>query len=87
MSGSVNPSVQREQTAFEIIAPHGPASAATREDAAARLGVNGKTLHAWADRGFIPHIRTPTKYRLFEPAALDEFMAKMRIEPTGKLAA
>ena len=59
----------------------------TITEAAARLGVNKKTLRSWADRGFIPHIKTPTKYRLFEPAALEDFMRKMRIEPTGKLAA
>jgi excisionase family DNA binding protein len=59
----------------------------TISEAAARLGVNKKTLRAWADRGFIPHVKTPTNYRLFEPAALEEFMAKMRVEPTGKLAA
>jgi excisionase family DNA binding protein len=56
-------------------------------EAAKLLGVNVKTLRAWADRGFLPHIRTPTKYRLFERSALEEFMATMRIEPTGKLVA
>jgi excisionase family DNA binding protein len=59
----------------------------TISEAAVRLGVNKKTLRAWADRGFIRHVKTPTNYRLFEPAVLEEFMAKMRVEPTGKLAA
>jgi excisionase family DNA binding protein len=59
----------------------------TITQAAARLGVNKKTLRSWADRGYVPHIKTPTKYRLFDPAALDAFAASMRLEPTGKLAA
>jgi excisionase family DNA binding protein len=64
-----------------------PGKLLTISEAAARLGVNKKTLRAWADRGFIPHVKTPTNYRLFEPAVLEDFMAQMRVEPTGKLAA
>jgi excisionase family DNA binding protein len=59
----------------------------TIAQAAKRLGVNQKTLRSWADRGFIQHVRTPTKYRLFEPAVLAEFAESMRMGPTGKLAA
>jgi excisionase family DNA binding protein len=68
-------------------APARPEKLLTVTEAAARLGVNVKTMRAWADRGFIEHVRTPTKYRLFEPAVLEDFMRKMRVEPTGKLAA
>ena len=59
----------------------------TISEAADRLGVNKKTLRAWADKGFIEHIVTPTKYRLFEPAVLEEFAESLRVGPQGKLAA
>jgi excisionase family DNA binding protein len=71
----------------ESPATESPGKLLTIAQAAARLGVNKKTLRTWADRGYIPHVKTPTKYRLFEPAALEEFARLMRVEPTGKLAA
>jgi excisionase family DNA binding protein len=42
-------------------------------EAAERLGVNKKTLRAWADSGRIEHIKTPGGWRLFAPEALDRF--------------
>jgi excisionase family DNA binding protein len=59
----------------------------TISQAAERLGVHQKTLRAWADKGLIAHIKTPTGYRLFDPADIDQLQAEMRIEPEGKIAA
>ena len=59
----------------------------TITEAAARLRVNKKTLRAWADRGFIEHVRTPTGYRLFDPEVLDAFAESLRVGPESKLAA
>ena len=59
----------------------------TISQAAERLGVHQKTLRAWADKGLIGHVKTPTGYRLFDPADIDRLQAEMRIEPEGKIAA
>ncbi len=59
----------------------------TISQAAERLGVHQKTLRAWADKGLIAHMKTPTGYRLFDPADIDRLQSEMRIEPEGKIAA
>ena len=56
-------------------------------EAADRLGVHQKTLRAWADRGLIAHIRTPTGYRRFDPDDIDRLLAEMRVEADVKTAA
>ena len=56
-------------------------------EAADRLGVHQKTLRAWADKGLIAHIRTPTGYRRFDPDDIDRLMAEMRVEADVKTAA
>lgn len=57
----------------------------TISQAAERLGVHQKTLRAWADKGLVAHVKTPTGYRLFDPEELDRLQAEMRVE--SKLAA
>lgn len=58
----------------------------TVAQAAAALGVNVKTLRAWADKGLIPHTKTPTGYRRFDPVELEAFAAEME-QPAKKAAA
>lgn len=36
------------------------------------LGVSIKTVRRWADRGMLAHMRTPTGYRVFDPAVVAE---------------
>ncbi len=55
--------------------------------AADRLGVHQKTLRAWADKGLVAHVKTPTGYRRFDPADIDQLVADMRVEVEGKVAA
>jgi excisionase family DNA binding protein len=57
----------------------------TVAQAAAALGVSGNTLRNWADKGLIPHVKTPTGYRRFDPDEIEAFRAKMEAE--GKAAA
>jgi excisionase family DNA binding protein len=59
----------------------------TISQAAKRLGVHQKTLRAWADKGLVAHVKTPTGYRLFDPADLDRLQQEMRVEPDAKIAA
>ncbi len=59
----------------------------TISEAADRLGVNQKTLRAWADKGLVAHIKTPTGYRRFDPADIERLEQDMRVEPEGKIAA
>ena len=59
----------------------------TISEAAERLGVHQKTLRAWADKGLVTHVKTPTGYRRFDPADLDRLIANMRVEAEGKVAA
>ena len=59
----------------------------TISQAARRLGISQNTLRAWADKGLIPHVRTPTGYRRFDAAELEAFMAEMRMGTEGKAAA
>ena len=58
----------------------------TITEAANRLGVNQKTLRAWADKGLVAHIKTPTGYRRFDPADIARLEEAMRVEPQGKAA-
>jgi excisionase family DNA binding protein len=56
-------------------------------EAARRLGINQKTLRSWADKGLIAHVRTPTGYRRFDPAVIEQLLADMQVEAQGKAAA
>ncbi len=58
----------------------------TITEAAKRLRVNPATVRAWADRGYIEHIRTPSGQRRFDPAVVDGYVERMRVEE-GKAAA
>ena len=55
-------------------------------EAARRLGIHQDTLRAWADKGLVPHIRTLTGYRRFEPEAIERVREEMGLT-TGKAAA
>lgn len=57
----------------------------TISQAAALLGVHQDTLRAWADKGLVPVIRTPTGYRRFDPAEVERIREEMGI--SGKTAA
>ena len=63
----------------------------TTSEAAAFLGVNAKTLRAWADKGWIDHVRRPGggAHRWFYQDVLEAFAATMHrgSGATGKLAA
>ncbi len=59
----------------------------TISEAADRLGVNQKTLRAWADKGLVAHIKTPTGYRRFDPVDIERLEQDMRVEAEGKIAA
>jgi excisionase family DNA binding protein len=49
----------------------------TITEAAARLGVEQKTLRRWADAGKVPHIRTIGGQRRFEAAVIDRVRREM----------
>lgn len=57
----------------------------TVSQAAALLGVHQDTLRAWADKGLVPVIRTPTGYRRFDPDEIERVREEMGI--SGKAAA
>lgn len=57
----------------------------TISQAAKLLGIHADTLRAWADKGMVPVIRTPTGYRRFEPEAIERVREEMGLE--GKAAA
>jgi excisionase family DNA binding protein len=61
----------------------------TISEAAERLGISQKTLRRWADRGMVEHRRTPTGYRLFDLAALEQLIEEMTRDAgaQGKAAA
>jgi len=59
----------------------------TISEAAARLGVNQKTLRSWADKGLVAHIRTPTGYRRFDPEVIEQLEVDMQMGVQGKAAA
>ncbi|MDP9353912.1 MAG: MerR family DNA-binding transcriptional regulator [Chloroflexota bacterium] len=52
----------------------------TISQAAAQLGVHPDTLRAWADKGLVPVVRTPTGYRRFDPEEIDRLRAEMGLE-------
>jgi excisionase family DNA binding protein len=56
-------------------------------EAARRLGIHPQTLRAWADRGYVEHIRMPSGYRRFDPVVIDQLAAEMQVPAVGKLAA
>ena len=56
-------------------------------EAARRLGIHPQTLRAWADRGYVEHIRMPSGYRRFDPAVIEQLAAEMQVPAEGKLAA
>lgn len=57
----------------------------TISQAADRLGVHVDTLRAWADKGLVPVVKTPTGYRRFEPEDVERVREEMGIG--GKSAA
>lgn len=57
----------------------------TISQAAARLGVHQDTLRAWADKGLVPVIKTPTGYRRFDPDVIERVREEMGI--SSKIAA
>jgi excisionase family DNA binding protein len=59
----------------------------TISEAANRLGVHQKTLRAWADKGLVEHIKTPTGYRRFDPAVIDQLVQDMTVGGDVKAAA
>ncbi len=52
----------------------------TISQAAAQLGVHPDTLRAWADKGLVPVVRTPTGYRRFDPNEIDRVRGEMGLE-------
>jgi putative resolvase len=62
-----------------------PTRLLTVSQAAARLGVHQDTLRAWADRGLVPVVRTPTGYRRFDPDEIERVREGMGL--SGKAAA
>jgi predicted site-specific integrase-resolvase len=50
-------------------------------EAALRLGVPVSRLRYWADHGYVPSIRTPTKRRYFTVEALDALAIEMMPSP------
>ena len=62
-----------------------PVRLLTISQAAARLGVHQDTLRAWADKGLVPVIRTPTGYRRFDPAEIERIREEMGL--SSKVAA
>ena len=58
----------------------------TISQAAARLGIHPDTLRAWADKGLVPMVRTPTGYRRFNPEEIDRLRAEMGLEGKARAA-
>jgi excisionase family DNA binding protein len=52
----------------------------TIAQAAERLGIHQNTLRTWADKGLVPHVRTPTGYRRFDPVVIEQFLADMQMD-------
>ncbi len=52
----------------------------TISQAAAQLGIHPDTLRAWADKGLVPVVRTPTGYRRFDPEEIDRLRSEMGLE-------
>lgn len=49
----------------------------TITEAADILGVHQKTLRSWANKGLVPHVKTPTGHRRFDPEELIRFRNEM----------
>lgn len=49
-------------------------------EAAEVMQVNLRTLRDWADRGLIPHHRTPAGQRRFLRSELEEVLRRRRVE-------
>jgi excisionase family DNA binding protein len=49
----------------------------TITQAAARLGIEQKTLRRWADAGKVPCVRTLSGQRRFEPAVIERIRKEM----------
>jgi excisionase family DNA binding protein len=56
-------------------------------EAARRLGIHAQTLRAWADKGYVEHVRMPSGYRRFDPEVIERLAAEMQVPAEGKLAA
>jgi excisionase family DNA binding protein len=56
-------------------------------EAARRLRVHPQTLRAWADKGYVEHIRMPSGHRRFDPDVIEQLAAEMQVPAEGKLAA
>jgi len=56
-------------------------------EAADRLGIHPDTLRAWADKGHVGVIRTPTGYRRFDPDEIERVRAEMGMTRQGKALA
>ena len=66
----------------------GPRRLLNSGEAARILGIHQNTLRSWADRGLVPHLRTPTGYRRFAIEDLERLLAEMRVDgELGKLVA
>jgi len=60
----------------------------TISEAARRIGVHANTLRAWADKGLVKHVKTPTGYRRFSPEEIERLREEMGFESReGKAAA
>lgn len=59
----------------------------TITQAAARLRVNQKTLRRWADAGKVPHVRTLSGQRRFEPAVIERMRREMGFQDDQTAAA
>lgn len=57
----------------------------TISQAAKLLGIHADTLRAWADKGMVPVVRTPTGYRRFDPEVIEHLREEMGLE--GKAVA
>jgi len=62
-----------------------PTKLLTISQAASRLGIHPDTLRAWADKGLVPVVRTPTGYRRFDPDEIGRVREEMGL--VSKIAA
>ncbi len=58
----------------------------TISEAADRLGVNQKTLRAWADKGIVPVVKLPSGYRRFAPEQIDRIRREMGLGERSTVA-
>lgn len=55
----------------------------TITQAAAKLGVNQKTLRRWADVGLVPHVKTFGGQRRFEPEVIERVRKERGVTEDG----